>query len=163
MNADEKAIASVLREYELALNESDTEAVLKLYVPDGVFMPQHFPSSIGAVAVRKAYQSVFQAIQLTVKFGIAEIKQLAPDWAFARTNSAGTVKVNSTGEVAQKPTRNSSSFRRSAAIGRSLVIVFRPPTHRRVMISTAKCACANQSSSWTVNYTVGGPKRVSGK
>jgi uncharacterized protein (TIGR02246 family) len=98
MNADEKAIASVLAKYQDALNQSSAESVMKLYAPDGVFMPQNSPSSVGAKAVRKAYDAVFGAIKLTVKFDIAEIHQLAPEWAFARTNSAGKVKVNATGE-----------------------------------------------------------------
>jgi hypothetical protein len=42
---------------------------------------------------------VFDAIKLTVKFDIVEVRQLAPEWAFARTNSAGWVKVNATGET----------------------------------------------------------------
>ena len=98
MNADEQAVADALAGYESALNASDTAAVMKLYAADGVFMPQHFPSSIGTDAVRKAYDGVFAAITLTVKFNVAEVKQVAPDWAFARTNSAGSVKVNATGE-----------------------------------------------------------------
>jgi uncharacterized protein (TIGR02246 family) len=98
MNADEKAIAAVLAEYQDALNQSGTDAVMKLYASDGVFMPQNSPSSVGAPAIRKAYDAVFDAIKLNVKFDIAEIRQLAPDWAFARTNSEGRVKVNATGE-----------------------------------------------------------------
>jgi len=98
MNADEKAIAAVLTQYEDALNRSDTGAVMQLYAPDGVFMPQNFASSVGADAVRKAYDGVFRAITLSVKFAIAEIKQVGPDWAFARTNSAGSVKVRATGQ-----------------------------------------------------------------
>lgn len=62
-------------------------------------MPQHNPSSIGTAAVRQAYDAVFAAITLPVRFTIAEIQQLAPGWAFARTNSAGTVKINATGET----------------------------------------------------------------
>ena len=100
MNADEKAIAGVLANYQDALNQSSTDAVMKLYAPDGVFMPQNSPSSVGSQAVRKAYDAVFAAITLTVKFDIAEIRQFAPDWAFARTNSAGRVKVHATGESA---------------------------------------------------------------
>jgi uncharacterized protein (TIGR02246 family) len=100
MNADEKEIAAVLATYQDALNQSSTDAVMKLYAPDGVFMPQNSPSSVGAEAVRKAYDAVFDAIKLNVKFDIAEIRQLAPDWAFARTNSAGRVRVNRTGESA---------------------------------------------------------------
>src|SRR5258708_28878055 len=94
MNADEQAIAAVLAKYQDALNQSDTNAVMNLYASDGVFMPQHFPSSVGAAAVRKAYDAVFDAITLSVKFEVAEIKQIAPDCAIARTNSAGKVKVN---------------------------------------------------------------------
>lgn len=99
MNADEKAIGAVLAKYQDALNQSNTDAVMKLYSADGVFMPQNSPSSIGAQAVRKAYEAVFDAITLSVKFDIAEVRQLAPEWAFARTNSAGRVKVNATGET----------------------------------------------------------------
>jgi uncharacterized protein (TIGR02246 family) len=98
MNANEEAIAAVLVSYQDALNRSDTEAVMKLYASDGVFMPQNFPSSVGADAVRAAYIGVFNAITLTVRFKVAEVPQVAPDWAFARTNSAGTVKVHATGQ-----------------------------------------------------------------
>jgi uncharacterized protein (TIGR02246 family) len=97
MNADETAVAAVLMEYQAALNASDTEKALKLYAPDGVFMPQHSPSSVGTAAVRKAYEAVFAAITLAVKFEIAEVRQIAPDWILARTNSAGTTKNKATG------------------------------------------------------------------
>src|SRR6202035_2821908 len=98
MNANEEAIAAVLASYQDALNQSDTEAVMKLYASDGVFMPQNFPSSVGADAVRAAYAGVFNAITLTVTFTIAEVQQIAAGWAFARTNSAGTVKIHATGQ-----------------------------------------------------------------
>ena len=98
MNTNELAVAAVLAEYQDALNQSDTDAVMRLYASDGVFMPQHFPSSVGADAVRKAYLAVFEAITLRVEFKVAEVLQIAPDWAIARTNSAGTAKVNATGD-----------------------------------------------------------------
>jgi len=97
MNANEKAVAEVLARYQDALNQSDTGAVMKLYASDGVFMPQNSPSSVGADEVRRAYDAVFKAIKLTVKFTIAEIVEMAPNWAFARTNSAGTVMFHATG------------------------------------------------------------------
>jgi uncharacterized protein (TIGR02246 family) len=97
MNAIEQAVAAVLAKYEDALNRSDTGAVMQLYASDGVFMPQHFPSSVGANAVRKAYDAVFKSIQLSVTFNVAEVVELSPNWAFARTNSAGKVKVHATG------------------------------------------------------------------
>jgi uncharacterized protein (TIGR02246 family) len=99
MNADEKAITDLLSKYQDALNQSSTQEVMKLYASDGVFMPQNSPSSVGAEAVRKAYDAVFDAITLKVKFEIAEVRQLNPDWAFARTNSAGSVKVHATNET----------------------------------------------------------------
>jgi uncharacterized protein (TIGR02246 family) len=97
MNANEKAVAAVLAQYQDALNQSDTEAVMKLYAPDSVFMPQNSPSSVGADEVRRAYDAVFKTIKLTVKFDVAEVVEIAPKWVFARTNSAGTVKVHATG------------------------------------------------------------------
>jgi uncharacterized protein (TIGR02246 family) len=112
MNADEKAVASVLAQYQNALNQSNTDAVMKLYSSDGVFMPQHFLSSVGADAVRKAYLTVFEAITLSVEFKIAEVVQVAPDWAFARTNSAGTVKVHATGTSSPEANQELFVFRK---------------------------------------------------
>jgi uncharacterized protein (TIGR02246 family) len=98
MNEQEQAIVSVLREYESALNASDTGAVMRLYAADGVFMPQNFPSSVGVDAVRQAYDAVFSAIRLQVNFDINEVHQTGSEWAFARTHSAGTVLVHETAE-----------------------------------------------------------------
>ena len=97
MNANEKAVAAVLAKYQDALNQSDADAVMKLYASDGVFMPQNSPSSVGAEEVRRAYDAVFETIKLTVKFNVAEVVEISPNWVFARTNSAGTVKVHATG------------------------------------------------------------------
>ena len=97
MTENEAAAAKVLYAYSDALNRSDTDSVMELYAPDGVFMPQGSPSSIGAEAVRRAYEAVFEAIRLSVKFEIAEIQEISPEWVFARTNSAGTVLVHATG------------------------------------------------------------------
>ena len=92
------ALTDTLRRYEAALNASDAGAVVKLYAEDGVFMPQHFPSAVGAVQVRAAYDGVFSTIRLSVAFDIVEVVPVAEDWAFARTNSAGTVTVLATGD-----------------------------------------------------------------
>jgi uncharacterized protein (TIGR02246 family) len=108
MNPDENAVASVLKDYQIALNRSDAEGALKLYAPDGVFMPQHSPASVGTAAVRRAYDAVFAAITLTVKFEIAEVRQIAPDWVVARTTSAGSTKNNATG--AEGPEANQELF-----------------------------------------------------
>ena len=94
---DDAAIRSVLSSYEAALNASNTEAVMPLYAEDGVFMAPNFQSAIGKAAVRRAYDAVFKTITLKVKFVIAELVVMSPQWAFVRTNSAGTQKINATG------------------------------------------------------------------
>jgi len=129
MNANEKAVAEVLAQYQDALNQSDTDAVMKLYAPDGVFMPQNSPSSVGADEVRRAYDAVFKTIQLTVKFNVAEIVEVAPNWVFARTNSAGTVKVHATAAGVSGQIRNYSCSKKLAEPGRSRATAFRRQAH----------------------------------
>jgi uncharacterized protein (TIGR02246 family) len=96
---NEAAIRSVMSSYEEALNASSTAAVMPLYTEDGVFMPPNNHSAVGKAAVRMAYDAVFKAITLHVKFTIAEVVVISPEWAFVRTNSAGTNKINATGAV----------------------------------------------------------------
>jgi len=98
MGATTEAVTALLAKYNEALNASSTEAVMPLYAADGVFMPPYSQSAIGPAAVRKAYDAVFKAITLNVKFMIAEIVELGPGWAFARTNSVGTTTDHATGK-----------------------------------------------------------------
>lgn len=105
---DVAGIIGTLRAYDRALNASDTEAVMALYAADGVFMPQHFPSAVSADQVRAAYDGVFATIRLNVVFDIVEVVQVAPNWAFARTNSVGTVTVLASG--ASGPEANQELF-----------------------------------------------------
>jgi uncharacterized protein (TIGR02246 family) len=98
MGATTEAVTALLAKYNEALNASSTEAVMPLYAEDGVFMPPYSQSAIGSAAVGKAYDAVFKAITLNVKFTIAEIVELGPGWAFARTNSAGMTTDHATGK-----------------------------------------------------------------
>ena len=102
MTANESAVAETLCAYSQALNSSDTNALMPLYAQDGVFMPPYRPSAVGLAEVRKAYDAVFAAIQLTVKFKIAEIVEMSADWVFARTNSAGTTLNHVSGAISQE-------------------------------------------------------------
>jgi uncharacterized protein (TIGR02246 family) len=97
MSAATEGVTALLEKYNDALNASSTEAVMPLYAEDGVFMPPYSESAVGSAAVRKAYDAVFKAITLNVKFTIAEIVEVGPGWAFARTNSAGTTRGHATG------------------------------------------------------------------
>ena len=112
MNANEKAVAAVLAKYQDALNQSDTGAVMKLYEPDGVFMPQNSFSSVGAEEVRRAYDAVFKAITLKVKFAIAELVVMSPQWAYVRTNSAGTQTINATGATSREANQELFIFKK---------------------------------------------------
>ena len=94
---EESGVKATLLKYQDALNASSTPDVMALYTHDGIFMPQHFHSSTGTAAIQQAYEGIFKAIQLTVKFNIEEVHVVAPEWAFARTTSAGTTKVHATG------------------------------------------------------------------
>ena len=97
MSTVTEGVTALLAKYNEALNESSTDAVMPLYAEDGVFMPPYSESAVGSAAVREAYDKVFKAITLNVKFTIAEIVELGPGWAFARTNSAGTTIDHETG------------------------------------------------------------------
>jgi len=97
-DTDQAKIKKVLHTYESALNASDTDKVMSVYAADGVFMPQNRPSQVGAKAIRNAYTGIFEAIDLNIKFTLAEVCKIAPNWAFARSNSSGTVTINALGK-----------------------------------------------------------------
>lgn len=102
MSATTEGVTALLAKYNEALNASSTDAVMPLYAEDGVFMPPYSQSAVGAAAVRKAYDAVFNAITLNVKFTIAEIVEVGSDWAFARTNSAGTTTDHAKGRKSSR-------------------------------------------------------------
>jgi uncharacterized protein (TIGR02246 family) len=133
MKSIEDSVAAVLARYQDALNASDTNAVMPLYAEDGVFMPQHSQSAVGAAAVRQAYAAVFKAIRLNVTFKVAEIVVLSPEWAFARTNSAGTVTVHATGKTSAEGNQELFIFRKGIdgtwKIARYCFCTTNPPPH----------------------------------
>jgi uncharacterized protein (TIGR02246 family) len=112
MTPNEQAVADVLAAYNAALNSSDTNAVMALYIDDGVFMPPGSQSAVGSEAVQRAYDDVFAAIRLTVKFNVAEIVEMSPDWVFARTNSAGTTLTHATDKTSAEGNQELFIFRK---------------------------------------------------
>ncbi len=101
---ERQAIEATLLRYEKALNDSDVKGVLELYASDGVFMPSGAPSAIGTKEIRAAYEHVFGAIKLDIKFTIDEIVQ-SGNYAFARTISRGQVTVLAEGVTAPEENR----------------------------------------------------------
>ncbi|MBV9530921.1 MAG: SgcJ/EcaC family oxidoreductase [Bradyrhizobium sp.] len=93
--SNEDGIRSTMAAYNDALNGGKTAGVLPLYTEDGVFMPPYNQSAIGKDAVGKAYDAVFDQLKFDVKFTIAELVQMAPTWAYVRTNSVGTTHYHS--------------------------------------------------------------------
>jgi uncharacterized protein (TIGR02246 family) len=111
-SADEAAIRSVMSSYEAALNASSTDAAMPLYAEDGVFMAPNNQSAVGKAALRQAYDAVFKAITLKVKFAIAELVVMAPQWAYVRTNSTGTQKINATGATSAEANQELFIFKK---------------------------------------------------
>jgi uncharacterized protein (TIGR02246 family) len=87
-------IEEALLNYEIALNASDTDKVMAVFAPDGVFMAPNSPSTIGTDAIRAAYNGIFQTITFDTELTVEEVVQVAPNWAFVRTSSNGHVTVN---------------------------------------------------------------------
>jgi len=114
MSTTTESITALLAEYNDALNASSTDAVMSLYRKDGVFMPPYSSSAVGPDAVREAYDAVFAAIRLTVKFNIAEIVEMSPEWAFARTNSAGTTLNYATGKTSVEGNQELFIFKKNS-------------------------------------------------
>jgi uncharacterized protein (TIGR02246 family) len=110
---DEADVRGVVLSYEAALNGSNTEAVMPLYSEDGVFMAPNNQSADGRAAVRRAYDAVFNAITLKVKFTIAELVVMSPQWAFVRTNSTGTQTLNATGATSAEANQELFIFKKN--------------------------------------------------
>lgn len=111
---DAAAIRATLAAYNDALNRGRTDAVLPLYTDDGIFMPPYSPSAIGSAAIRKAYDAVFRELKFNVRFNVAELVQMAPDWAYVRTNSAGTTHHASTGRTGAEANQELFIFRKGS-------------------------------------------------
>jgi uncharacterized protein (TIGR02246 family) len=109
-SSDEAAIRGVIASYQRALNDSDSEGIAGLFTGDAVVMLQGSPTSIGRPALHGFYSVLFNKIDLDLKFQVAEVVLVSPDWAVVRTSSAGTVKILS----------NSSS---SASTGQELFVL----------------------------------------
>lgn len=95
---DAREIQDALEAYETALNGSDVDKVLEVFATDGVFMAPNNPSAVGAEAIRGAYGGIFKAIGFATELTVAEVVQVASDWAFVRTDSNGHVLVHAIGQ-----------------------------------------------------------------
>ena len=90
-------IVALLKDYEMALNAADTDAVTALYTDDAVVSAPDAPPSVGLQAVRNSYVGTFNAIHTALKFDIAEVKLVSNEGAFARSTSSGSITIVANG------------------------------------------------------------------
>jgi uncharacterized protein (TIGR02246 family) len=112
-SAETTAISAAVTSYEAAMNASNTDALVALYAEDGVLMPPFTHSVIGKAAMREAYVAGSKVFALHIKFTI--VVQMAPDWAFVRTNAAGTMKINATGATSDEANQELFILRKEAS------------------------------------------------
>ncbi len=108
---DRAGVSTLLLRYGAELNGSRTSAIVGLYTSDGVFMPSGAPTAVGTDELRVAYDKVFAAIKLAVKFEIDEIA-VQGDIAFARTVSRGNVTILANGVTQPEENRELFILRR---------------------------------------------------
>src|SRR5450432_3141496 len=101
-------LEQLLAKYARALNASDVQGVVQLYTDDSVLLPQGSPSVVGIKDFEKFYAGTFRAIDLDLKFQIAEVEVLSHEWALLRTSSTGVIKVLANGATA--PSSNHELF-----------------------------------------------------
>ena len=107
-----RELKALLGSYNEALNGSDTGKVLSLYTADGIFMAPFSPSSVGPDAIRRAYDSVFATRKFNVVFHLRELVALSPEFAYARTNSAGHTTDPRTGARSSEGNQELFVFRK---------------------------------------------------
>ena len=94
--AERTAIEATIFEYFRALNDSNVHAVLELYTEDRDAAVS--PATVtGIEAVRKNYENIFLHIRFQVQTRIQELVEMSPEWAYVRTDSAGTFTPTRTG------------------------------------------------------------------
>ena len=132
INANEQAnIQQVIDRYEAALNASDCERVMELYGKSPVFMPQHASAQMGRDAVKAAYENVFNAIKLDVKFTTYEV-EVNGDSAWVRTSSDGRTRILAADVVVNEGNNELFIFRRENGtwkIHRYLFATNQPPAN----------------------------------
>ena len=94
---DTTTIEQLIFKYRDAFNAADTSAIVTLYAPNGVLMPNNAPSATGAAELTKSFNSLLKNFQISIEYFIDEING-TEDYAFARTNSKVNTLINANGE-----------------------------------------------------------------
>lgn len=103
------ALTAPIQAYAAAANAPDVNGVMAVYTDDAVFMPQNSGPAVGKPAVRSAYEALFRALDLDIRFTFDEVRKLSDDWALVRTQSGGTIRLIQQNN-AQVPNANQEIF-----------------------------------------------------
>lgn len=109
-NADEAAIRSLIENVEAANNAGDIERWVDYFADGAVYMPPGTP----AVTTREGLVRVAEAgfrNEASIRIQPVEIRVLG-DWAFARSNVSGTVKVHDSGRIVVVDTKQLAIYTR---------------------------------------------------
>ena len=107
MPSDVESIKSTLNAYRDGLVASNVLAIVPLYTKDGITMAQHSKTQIGHQAIEAWYTQCFKMLTLNVEFSIEEVVVASEKYAFARTTSAGTQKINETNQTSKEANQES--------------------------------------------------------
>ncbi len=89
LTRERSKIEMVLKQYENALNTSDTLAMAGLFTLNGIYIPIQAPTVIGADSIKVSFRKLFKDSKITTKFSIDEIELLG-DLAWVRAASKGS-------------------------------------------------------------------------
>ncbi len=92
------AIEKIVSLYGEIINTADVTKTLALFTADGVIMPNGAPLSKGQEQLRAAYEGLYNAFQLAVKYMMEEVA-VNGDYAYARTSSKGKSLIRGTGDT----------------------------------------------------------------
>jgi len=101
--------------YQDALDASSTDQAMLFYMDDGVFMRPRLQSAIGKAQLHRAYGRRIPSEHAAYQFTLPN-RTMSPEWAFARTDSAGTNKINTTGAISAEGRKDLFIFHKDAAV-----------------------------------------------
>ncbi|KAK1006385.1 hypothetical protein LTR54_006909 [Friedmanniomyces endolithicus] len=97
VTSDTDGIKKTLNAYRDNLVASNVEGCVNLYASDGVLMAPGYETQVGPDAVKQWYTNIRKLVTLDVEFDIHEAVAITEEYGFARTSSAGMLKINATG------------------------------------------------------------------
>ena len=97
MSKDIEEINGLLTRYENALNTGSADDAVDCFAPTAIIMAPHSPTRQGLDGARDFYDHLFSLARLDLRFEVQEVVPTAPDWAFGRSNSDGTMELGIVG------------------------------------------------------------------